>query len=384
MFLTLANQLGLPDAVFLLHPIEIADYLERCWSTGVTLVNTPLVPPPNPPNPPNTPNPLLAARPLSRTAFRPNRVSPRSLVPIPLVPVPPDEWPLWHHLIFAYMIENTRVYEIFERIVFEFSCGERLGFPSQASQRWLRNAEELFYRHHPSFVAYNQTSYVRPDIRATRRNAYYRMFGLDLNHGTSDNRPYVFDKASLANREFAQIFEELLREAWLGYVNRANAIGVDPTDDAKIARLAEQLQQMLLLRRGGNNATYQGNLSKEEFFAVCTMEWFLLTLSIDSAIVIDLQAQATSPQGRLRKISERVGLPIHARAENYFHLAIPMSAVLTAIERGVGTTIPTAGVFYAGALQPDILAIITHWSLATGRNLKVSDMAKEPVPVGAR
>jgi hypothetical protein len=39
------------------------------------------------------------------------------------------------------------------------------------------------------------SNYVRPDIHATRRNAYQRMFGMDLNHGTDDNKPYPYVKA---------------------------------------------------------------------------------------------------------------------------------------------------------------------------------------------
>lgn len=55
-----------------------------------------------------------------------------------------DYWP-WH-LIYAYMIENTRIYEIFERVIYEYFHGERLGFPSrrQGTNRWLRAAETIF------------------------------------------------------------------------------------------------------------------------------------------------------------------------------------------------------------------------------------------------
>src|SRR5262245_36649438 len=36
---------------------------------------------------------------------------------------------LFDHLIYAYMIENTRIYEIFRRVVHEFLHGEKLGVP---------------------------------------------------------------------------------------------------------------------------------------------------------------------------------------------------------------------------------------------------------------
>ncbi len=139
------------------------------------------------------------------------------------------------------MIENTRIYEIFRRVVHEFLHGEKLGVPGSAeSQRWLRTTEELFYRDPPPFFITAITGYTRPDIHATRRNAYQRMFGMDLNHGTDDNKPYPYVKAEAANSEFVSTFEEFLREVWVGMENVNNTSGANPTDDAKIADLAEE------------------------------------------------------------------------------------------------------------------------------------------------
>ena len=58
----------------------------------------------------------------------------------------------WDHLIYAYMIENTRIYEIMGRVIYEFLHGEKLGAPtSPATQLWLRSTEELFYRDPPPY-----------------------------------------------------------------------------------------------------------------------------------------------------------------------------------------------------------------------------------------
>ena len=167
---------------------------------------------------------------------------------------------LWDHLIYAYMIENTRIYEIFRRVVHEFLHGEKLGVPGTVpgtagvletaeSQRWLRTTEELFYRDPPPFFITAITGHVRPDIHGTRRNAYQRMFGMDLNHGTDDNKPYPYVKAEAANNEFVSTFEEFLREVWIGMENVNNTSGANPKDDAKIADLAEKLHDMLRTRR---------------------------------------------------------------------------------------------------------------------------------------
>ena len=102
---------------------------------------------------------------------------------------------LWDHLIYAYMIENTRIYEIFRRVLYEFLYGEKLGVPLPDAQDWLRNTEELFYRDPPPFFITTITSDIRADLRASRRNAYQRMFGMDLNHGTDDGQPYPFVRA---------------------------------------------------------------------------------------------------------------------------------------------------------------------------------------------
>ena len=72
---------------------------------------------------------------------------------------------LWDHLIYAYMIENTRILDIFRRVVYEFAQGERLGTPSVETLHWLRNTEELFYRDAPSFFVSALHSVARPGQR---------------------------------------------------------------------------------------------------------------------------------------------------------------------------------------------------------------------------
>jgi hypothetical protein len=286
---------------------------------------------------------------------------------------------LWDHLIYAYMIENTRIYEIFRRVVHEFLHGEKLGVPgtipvsatileTAESQRWLRTTEELFYRDPPSFFISTITSRVRGDIDATRRNAYQRMFGMDLNHGTDDNKPYSYVKAEAANNEFVATFEEFLREVWIGMENVNNTSGGNPTDDAKIANLAERLHDMLRTRREA------GNLSREEFNFVSMMSWFHLTLESDLPIIQDLRAQAASPEERLFKIAQRVGLPAHGLSKSYFDIADSMSRILTEIETGIFNTRAAAPALYTpdGGGDPEeaMRTIIEYWSRITGREMK--------------
>jgi hypothetical protein len=276
---------------------------------------------------------------------------------------------LWDQLIYAYMIENTRVYEIFRRVLHEFLHGERLGVPNADTQHWLRNTEELFYRDLFPFSIAAVTSDIRRDMRASRRNAYQRMFGMDLNHGTDDNQPYAYVKADVANNEFVPTFEEFLREVWVGITNEKNNSGPDPTDDSKIGELAEKLHDMLFSRR------VNGNLAREEFAFVSLMSWFHLTLQFNSPVVESLRAEAASEEQRLFKIAQRVGLPAHGLSKSYFDIADQISRILILIETGLYNTTDAAEVFYRGPLQSVMRTIITHWSIITGRDVKAGKVA---------
>jgi hypothetical protein len=284
---------------------------------------------------------------------------------------------LWHHLAYAFLVENTRVVEIGGRILHEALHGERLGPLSLDGQRWVRATEQLFFQDQGfSFISSIQSS-VRPDARATRRNAYYRMFRMELNHGTADNQPYPYVKAEAANHDFVATLEDLLREIWRGYINARNTSGANTTDVSQIVELVLRLQQMLGERRIG------GNLAREEYAAVCMATWFDLTLSGDTPIVRDLKAEATAPEERLRKLGERVGIVPHSQSRSLLLLANPMSRLLTEVEAGLYSTTANAPLLYdpaqPGNVTADTLDIVNRWSIATGRDLKampVSTLAR--------
>jgi hypothetical protein len=183
----------------------------------------------------------------------------------------------WHHLIYAYLVENTGIERIFRRLLQLALHGESLGGISEAGHRWLRNTEDLFYRDGNSSFIPSITSWLRPDAWATRRNAYHRMLGVDLNHATDDRRPVGREspegshKAEAHNHDFIATFEEFLREVWAAYTNATNTSGPKTTDKAAIAELAARLSQML------NDRRQHGNLTREEYVSVCAMSWFHLT-----------------------------------------------------------------------------------------------------------
>jgi hypothetical protein len=284
----------------------------------------------------------------------------------------PDLTVQWHHLVYAALLQQTRIVEIFRQIVFEALHGERLPKVSQSTQRWLHTTEQLFFGYGWPYSVQSVTSTIRPDREAVRRNAYWRMFGWDLQHGTEDGRPYPYVKADAANKAFTALFDSLVFETWRGYINRDNDSGANETDDTAITELVRHLREMLTARR------HEGTLSREEFDAVATLSWFHLTVEFDTVVVRDFNAQGGGEADRLKQLGERVGIPAHSRSDAFFQLAQPMSTVLRAIETD---SIAAASDLYddGGLFQEDMLKIITHWSIATGRSVK--DLAARP-PVG--
>jgi hypothetical protein len=286
-----------------------------------------------------------------------------------------DDLHMWGHLIYAYMIENTRIFEIFERVIVELLHGEKLGIASAPAQKWVRITEELFYKNGPHFYATSVDSNIRPDLRGSRRNAYQRMFGMDLNHGKLDGSPYPYVRAIASNNEFVSTLEEFLREIWVGLVNLNNTAGAKATDKEKVKQLGDSLNYMLLARR------LRGTLFREEFAHVATLSWFDLSVHYNSPIIETLKADATSPEQRLFKIAQLVQLPGHGLSRNYFSIADNVSLVLILIELGYFTTKlnfeytteflfdPNSGSNYA-ELRTRFGQVITHWSAITGRDLK--------------
>jgi hypothetical protein len=354
-----------PAVLFNKHPTELVAYMEHFWAKAKVIDST-------------------------KTLGHPNHLSDEadlsSRLPLPATQALFGANPAggvvirggvlrWDHLIYAYMIENTRVYEIFRRVLHEYRHGEKLGAPLNTdTQNWLRNTEELFYSDPAPFVITNVSSHIRPDLRANRRNAYQRMFGMDLNHGADDGKPYAYIKAAAGNSEFVATFEEFLREVWVGITYVGATSSSDPTDDSKIAELAEKLHDMLQSRRLG------GNLSREEFAFVSMMSWFHMSLEFDdSPIVQSLRAEAAGVENRLFKIAERVGLPAHGLSKSFFDIADAVSALLIQIELGTYSQAIAVRALYdpgvAGNVVSDLRTIITHWTAITGRDVKARKVA---------
>jgi hypothetical protein len=284
--------------------------------------------------------------------------------------------PAWDHLGYSYVLENTRAVQIFRRVVREYRSGEGLGIPTVETQRWLDVTETLLFGAANPLTPWLSTSSVRPDPEAVRRNAYWRLFGLDLAFGGDDNRAPTYDKATAANTGFVKLFEELLFELWQAMTNIRNTSGVNASDDDRIFRIAEELGFVLQSRRQAQL------LAREELAAATVLGWIDLTLSTDTPVVIDLRANATSQADRLRLIGERVGISAHSRSAALFSMAAELSLFLRVIEAKLVTAPDLAWVLYLeqlpsgappGSPAPigrESRRVITEWAAATGRDLK--------------
>ena len=361
-----------PDTLFKAHPAELAWLLEEAWRQRFDNTSKALGDPDRRSALSASPTPSFDGAPL-----------PLELSNILRVNSDNDGAARkfrWDHLIYAYMIENTRAYEVFKRVVHEFVHGEKLGVPDADSQAWLRNTEELFFKDGAPFFVTSLVSNIRSDLRANRRNPYQRLFGMELNHGMDDGKPQPYVRAEAANAEFVPTFEEFLREVWVGMTYVSATASSNPTDPAKIVTLASKLKNMLLSRR------QDGNLSREEFSAVTAMAWFHLTLEYkndgaSSPIVVSLRAQANGTEQRLFKVAERVGLPAHGLSKHFFDIADAISRILTQIESNdYDTTDKVRALFtpdttLQASPESAMRTIITHWTAITGRDVKARKVA---------
>ena len=306
-----------------------------------------------------------------------------------------------YHIIYAYLLENSRIGQIFERLIFLYQHDEGLGVASannpqqQRAFQWIMNTENLFFKELSNTSYRNIAGNLRPNTEGSRRNAYYRIFGMDLAFGDPTNAgsaDYSYYKPKTSNKEFIVLFEQFLSEIWQAYINAQNTSGANTTDYQRIIDMATKLRQMLMARRGGNGnislSEYRFmNLSKEEYSSVALMSWLLFIISNNSPVVDFLSCQANTASERLANIGKRVGIEAHTRTQGLFDLAAPTATILRQVEYGtfeLNTPVlwirrvieSQTPVGLPLATQPqrdaliDLLTIINNWEKATGHRIK--------------
>ena len=296
-----------------------------------------------------------------------------------------------YHMFYAFLLENTRIVQIFEKVIEKYVYDEELGVAPFEVRQWLLNTEGLFFRDggcRPD----NITSAIRPDAYKSRKNAYYRMFGTDLaigdvDKGTGANMAYY--KAKTSNQQFVVLFEEYLTEVYYAY-SHSRSTCCHSVDLNNLRELAIEIKEVLACRRGGRpggdvNAYASTSLAREEFSSVLMMSWLALIISDNTSIVEFLGCQSSNIGDRLQRIGTKVGITAHAQSQALFEMAGPAANILALIETGtylenisnIQTMIsslnepgdPTPD----GELMSSFLILINNWEKATGHKLKVQE-----------
>jgi hypothetical protein len=411
MFRTLVNTLSaqnptvpkvdFANALLGVNPLQLSRWLDEIWFTngvaGIEWASILTITPSSPLGDivlrSRLPQNLLATfqSGLSPNAANPSGPQPWSPQAGPLTSLSPP--PIWRHLMYAYLVEATGAFEILAEVVRRYVVGETLPSPTTGTTVWVRATEELFFRDPPLFTAGGSlTSQLRPNARINRRNAYWRMFGVDLPHPPGagiEGQPWKRDVGSTSNARFLEMWNELLRQVWLGYENDSNSSGAKPTDSSYIAYLCRTISEMLQLRRRG------GMLSREEFAYVTMLSWFHVTVESDTAVVDDLAANAGTDGNaadRLAAIGARVGIAPSRQARELLELADLISPLMWAIEVGIFNDPLAAEMLYKhtnmGSTPADIasvmLRIIDLWQSATGEPLKALAVTQRRVQAPGR
>jgi len=389
------NRLNNINSLFTYHPLQVAAIIELVWlnranspnATNSRQTSSWLVPwPPNAslsilnsdffsgydwsqPGPPPLP-----ASPLPPATFTAPLSQPGIAGILPGSPPTPAKPTNWDHLMYAYIIENTRIFEIFSKVLETYMFSEQLETPTPESQLFWRNLEFLIFGDAMPSMLWTTSGRIRRDEIANRLTTYYWMFGLDLSHAASLASQHPYQKPVASNRDFIVVFEKLAAEIWRGMVNAKNTSGANDTDATAIATLARRIYDMMSTRR------INGNLSREEFRAVAVMSFLHLAVLYDSPAVVDLKAAASSPEMRLQKIAERVGMTPHPKSKPLFDLAAPFSTLMQSIETGTFNQPSGAQLLYWPPSTVTDMAekVIDQYSLATGRDLKAQAVSLVP------
>jgi hypothetical protein len=233
----------------------------------------------------------------------------------------------WDHIIYAYMIENTRIFDIFRKVSELYQSGEQLPIPGPASQRFWFSANSLIFSSPPPMTVWS-ISGKHPDEEAQRMALYQWMLGLDLLHAAEIRQMHPYKPPVGSNVDFLANFEAFVRETWRGIVNSRRLGAANDTNYRTIASRARRIHDEMRTRRR------HGNLSREEFRAVSVMSLLELAVSFDSSVVRDLNASAGSPGERLSLIAKQVGIAAHPKSNALFEISPPFSALLRLIEQG--------------------------------------------------
>ena len=147
---------------FLAHPAQVSRWLDEVWLFGPQQLQFQELPPPDGTGALRVLQPFLGDAGVVTSLGAPDPlIDPAGLaLTAGKLALPPGfteaspsvlagKLPIWHHLIYAYLLENTGMFEIFAEVVRRATSGETLEISGQPAVQWVRNTEELFFRDPP-------------------------------------------------------------------------------------------------------------------------------------------------------------------------------------------------------------------------------------------
>ncbi len=283
------------------------------------------------------------------------------------------------HLMFAYMIENTKIFQVFEKVISKYQLGEDLTIPYNnkdvTSRLWIENTNLLFFANSP-YSVWDEFNNNESSFDSTRRNAYYRLFGMDLNHGIGENNTKLisYQRANHFNSSFIEQLETFLKLCWQMMINYNNTSNVNTTDLIALQEQANSLRSLLLSRRTTENNFKDYtllNLSKVEYHSVVMAEWFHHAISYNSPIIMEMGAEGVTPAERLNRLAQKVGMNSHSKSSNFLDLAPLLATLLRLLELNeIDNSYLNAIANPLTRPYALITSILYNYQQATGKDLK--------------
>jgi hypothetical protein len=117
-----------------------------------------------------------------------------------------------------------------------------------------------------------------------------------------------------------------------------------------------------------------------EFRAVSILSFLHLAILYDSPAIVDLKATASSPEMRLKKMAERVGMKPNPKTKPFLDLSSPFSVLMQSIETGAFNDAAGAQTLFlpVSDISRNAEVVIDQYTLATGRDLKSQAVSVVP------
>jgi hypothetical protein len=292
--------------------------------------------------------------------------------------VPPPAPAHRDHIIYAYLIEKTGIFDIFRTANELYKSDADMPTRSEESQRFWRMADCLIFSAPAQNTVWDLACRIDGDEQA-RRKSLHGAFGFEVAAENPQAQGNIRKAPTGSASEFVSHFEAFGTEVWRGIVNRKNTTRANDTNYEAIVMHATWLHDMLKSKR------QRSNLSLEEFRAAGIMSLLHLAVDFDTAIVKDFKAEANDPGERLDRIAERVGIAANPNARALFEMAPVFSKLLRFIELDqIRDAASAERLCRLSPLCDWTAKVINLYSETTGRDLRVRRTEVVALPVHPR